>query len=247
MLFIFIRLSYVPQTGLAAMAQRFRRRIGPIGVESFQFNIPTEVGFVEHYNNLEYKRYDWQGWYQRMVDVHNRNISLRCRVSDLKRLDSNGVPFVDMQTERRLLILAEGRVGMGVLMLDSDKYEDQKDNMTFGSIKLSELLSDARKAQLGEEYWPSVEMKVRKPSGQSRAHYSLIDYDRIEKKSRELYEKYRDAKKKSLFVTPMDLWLEVRGMQVRKASEGADADGYTVDILQDALSSEDKRKTKPSV
>ncbi|PBJ79186.1 Mitochondrial SSU ribosomal protein [Trypanosoma cruzi cruzi] len=242
MLFIFIRLSYVPQTGLAAMAQRFRRRIGPIGVESFQFNIPTEVGFVEHYNNLEYKRYDWQGWYQRMVDVHNRNISLRCRVSDLKRLDSNGVPFVDMQTERRLLILAEGRVGMGVLMLDSDKYEDQKDNMTFGSIKLSELLSDARKAQLGEEYWPSVEMKVRKPSGQSRAHYSLIDYDRIEKKSRELYEKYRDAKKKSLFVTPMDLWLEVRGMQVRKASEGADADGYTVDILQDALSSEDNEK-----
>ncbi|RNF06781.1 hypothetical protein TraAM80_03702 [Trypanosoma rangeli] len=242
MLFIFIRLAYVPQSGLAAMAQRSRRRIGPIGLEPFQFNVPTEVGFVEHYNNLQYKRYDWQGWYQRMVDVHNRNVSLRCRIHDLKRLDANGVPFVDTQTERRLRILAGGRVGMGVLMLDSDKYEDQADNMTFGSLKLSELLADARKAQLGEEYWPSVELKVRKPSGQSKAHYSLIDHDRIEKRSRELYEKYREAKKKSLFVTPMDMWLEVKGVQVRKASDGADAHGYTVDALQDALDSDDAEK-----
>ncbi|RNF05668.1 uncharacterized protein Tco025E_07747 [Trypanosoma conorhini] len=242
MLFIFIRLAYVPQAGLAAMAQRSRRRIGPIGLEPFQFNVPTEVGFVEHYNNLQHKRYDWQGWYQRMVDVHNRNVSLRCRIHDLKRLDGNGAPFVDMQTERRLRILAEGRVGMGVLMLDSDKYEDQKDNMTFGSLKLSELLSDARKAQLGEEYWPSVELKVRRPSGQSKAHYSLIDYDRIEKRSRELYEKYRDAKKKSLFVTPMDMWLEVKGLQVRKSSDGADAYGYTVDALQDSLSGDDSKQ-----
>lgn len=238
MLHIFIRLAYVPHTGAAAIAQRSRRRIGPVGLQSGQFNVPTEVGFVEHYDNLQYKRYDWQGWYQRMVDVHNRNVSLRCRINDLKRLDANGMPFVDMQTERRLRILAQERVGMGVLMLDADKYEDQSDNMTFGAVKLSELLSDARKAQLGEEYWPSVELKVRKPSGQSKAHYSLIDYDRIERRSKELYEKYRDAKKRSLFVTPMDMWLEVKGMQVRKAADNADADGYTVDSLQDVLGSE---------
>ncbi|KEG07325.1 hypothetical protein DQ04_10171010 [Trypanosoma grayi] len=242
MLHIFIRLAYVPQAGAAAIAQRSRRRIGLIGLEPHQFNVPTEVGFVEQYDNLQYKRYDWQGWYQRMVDVHNRNVSLRCRIDDLKRIDGNGVPFVDMQTERRLRILAQEHVGMGVLKLDSDKYEDQADNMTFGAVKLSELLADARKAQLGEEYWPSVELKVRKPSGQSKAHYSLIDYDRVENRSKELYEKYRDAKKKSLFVTPMDMWLDVKGMQVRKATESADTEGYTVDTLQDVLGSEESER-----
>ncbi|ORC91646.1 uncharacterized protein TM35_000052420 [Trypanosoma theileri] len=239
---IFIRLTYVPQAGAALMAQRLRRRIGPVGIESYQHNVPTEVGFVEQYDNLQYKRYDWQGWYQRMVDIHNRNVSLRCRINDLKRLDANGKPFVDMQTERRLRILAQERVGMGVLKLDSDKYEDQSDNMTYGTVKLSELLADARKAQLGEEYWPSVELKVRRPSGQSKAHYSLMDYDRVERRSSELYEKYRDAKKRSLFVTPMDMWLEVKGMQVRKAVDSTDSEGYTVDALQDMMNSEDGEK-----
>ena len=107
------------------------------------------MGFVEHYNNLLYKRYDWQGWYQRMVNIHNRNVSIRCRIDDLKRLDGNGLPFTDMQTERRLRILAADRVGMGVVKLDSDKYEDQSDNITHGTGKLLELLADARKAQLG--------------------------------------------------------------------------------------------------
>ncbi|KAH9593020.1 hypothetical protein LSM04_004693 [Trypanosoma melophagium] len=236
---IFIRLTYVPQAGAALIAQRLRRRIGPVGIESYQFNVPTEVGFVEQYDNLQYKRYDWQGWYQRMVDIHNRNVSLRCRINDLKRLDANGKPFVDVQTERRLRILAQERVGMGVLKLDSDKYEDHLDNMTYGTVKLSELLADARKAQLGEEYWPSVELKVRRPSGQSKAHYSLMDYDRVERRSGELYEKYRDAKKRSLFVTPMDMWLEVKGMQVRKAADSTDSDGYTVDALQDMMNADD--------
>uniref|UniRef100_UPI003B642BE9 mS35 n=1 Tax=Trypanosoma brucei TaxID=5691 RepID=UPI003B642BE9 len=242
MMHIFIRLSYVPHAGAATIARLSRRRIGPIGLEPHQFNVPAELGFVEQYDNLQYKRYDWQGWYQRMLDVHNRNVSLRCRICDLQRLDGNGVQFVDMQTERRLRILAQHRVGMGVLKLDADKYEDQADNVTFGTTKLSELLADARKAQLGEEYWPSVELKVRKPSGQSKAHYSLIDNERIEKRSRELYEKYRDAKKRSLFVTPMETWLEVKGMQVRKSVDNADEDGYTLDALQDMMDGDDGDK-----
>ncbi|CAM45351.1 conserved hypothetical protein [Leishmania braziliensis MHOM/BR/75/M2904] len=232
---IYIRLSYVPQAAAALMAQRTRRRLGPVGTELTQFNVPTEMGMVEQYDNLQYKRYDWQGWYQRMVDIHNRNVSIKCRLDDLKRLDAYGNPFVEMQVERRLRILADHRVGMGVLKLDSDKYEDQSDNVTYGSAKLSELLADARKAQLGREYWPSVEVKVRRPSGQSKTYYSVLDDARIEAKSVELYEKYREAKKRSLFVTPMDIWLDVKGMQVRKTAQTADAQGYTVDALQDAM------------
>lgn len=232
---MYIRLAYVPQAAAASMAQRTRRRIGPIGLEPTQFNVPAEMGMVEQYDNLQYKRYDWQGWYQRMVDVHNRNVSIRCRIDDLKRLDAYGNPFVELQTERRLRILADDRVGMGVLKLDSDKYEDQSDNVTFGSTKLSELLADSRKAQLGREYWPTVEVKVRRPSGQSKTYYSVLDDARIEARSKELYEKYREAKKRSLFVTPMDMWLDVKGMQVRKATDTADAQGYTVDTLQDTM------------
>ncbi|KPI88015.1 hypothetical protein ABL78_2891 [Leptomonas seymouri] len=232
---IYIRLSYVPQAAAASMAQRTRRRIGAVGLEPTQFNVPAEMGMVEQYDNLQYKRYDWQGWYQRMVDVHNRNVSIRCRIDDLKRLDAYGNPFVELQTERRLRILADDRVGMGVLKLDSDKYEDQSDNITYGSKKVSELLADARKAQLGREYWPTVEVKVRRPSGQSKTYYSVLDDARIESRSVELYSKYREAKKRSLFVTPMDLWLDVKGMQVRKTADTADAQGYTVDTLQDTL------------
>jgi hypothetical protein len=232
---IYIRLSYVPQAAGASMAQRTRHRIGAVGLAPTQFNIPAEMGMVEQYDNLQYKRYDWQGWYQRMVDVHNRNVSIRCRIDDLKRLDACGSPFVELQTERRLRILADDRVGMGVLKLDSDKYEDQEDNITYGSTKISELLAEARKAQLGREYWPTVEVKVRRPSGQSKSYYSVLDDARIETRSKELYEKYREAKKRSLFVTPMDLWLDVKGMQVRKTADTADAQGYTVDTLQDTM------------
>lgn len=232
---MYIRLSYVPQAAAASMAERTRHRIGAVGLRPTQFNVPAEMGMVEHYDNLQYKRYDWQGWYQRMVDVHNRNVSIRCRIDDLKRLDAYGNPFVELQTERRLRILADDRVGMGVLKLDSDKYEDQSDNITYGSTKISELLADARKAQLGREYWPTVEVKVRRPSGQSKTYYSVLDDARIESRSKELYEKYREAKKRSLFVTPMDMWLDVKGMQVRKTAETADAQGYTVDTLQDTM------------
>ncbi|CAD2215558.1 hypothetical protein AGDE_13156 [Angomonas deanei] len=126
---------------------------------------------------------------------------------------------------------------MGVLKLDSDKYEDQEDNITSGVHKLSELLADSRKAQLGQEYWPTVEVKVRNPSGQSKTYYSVIDDDRVEKKSKEYYDKYKEAKKRSLFVTPIDTWLEVKGMQTRKTSEAADARGYTVDMI-DAMNTE---------
>ncbi|KAG5475292.1 hypothetical protein LSCM1_03405 [Leishmania martiniquensis] len=232
---VYIRLSYVPQAAAALIAQRTRRRIGPVGTEPTQFNVPTEMGMVEQYDNLQYKRYDWQGWYQRMVDVHNRNVSLKCRLDDLKRLDAYGNPFLEMQAERRLRIIADDRVGMGVLKLDSDKFEDQSDNVTYGSTKLSEVLADARKAQLGKEYWPTVEVKVRRPSGQSKTYYSVLDDARIESKSKELYEKYREAKKRSLFVTPMDLWLDVKGMQVRQTVKTADTLGYTADSLHDTM------------
>ncbi|CCW61002.1 unnamed protein product [Phytomonas sp. EM1] len=235
---IFVRLVYLPQAGAASIAQHFRRRIGAIGKESFQYNVPTEMGIVEQYDNLQYKRYDWQGWYQRMVDVHNRNVSIRCRIDHLRRLDNYGAPLVDLQTERRLRIICGDRVGMGVLKLDSNKYEDQADNITHGTIKLSEILAESRKAQLGPEYWPTVEVKVRRPSGQTQAYYSNLDNDRIEKRSKELYKAYTEAKKRSLFVTPMDLWLEVKGAQARKAVKSTDSEGYTIESLEQSLGDE---------
>eukprot|EP00796_Vickermania_ingenoplastis_P008740 gene8740-6146_t len=241
---MFIRLAYVPQAGAAMIAQHTRRRIGPVGLEPHQFNVPTEFGKVEQYDNLLYKRYDWQGWYQRMVDIHNRNVSIRCCIDDLKRLDAYGNPFVDLQTERRLRVVSGNRVGVGVLKLDSDKYEDQSDNITFGTTKLSELLAEARKAQLGPEYWPTVEVKVRRPSGQSQAYYSIIDNDRIEERSKELYDKYKEAKKRSLFVTPMDLWLEVKGAQTSMKTEVPDEDGYATATLQASLDETDDQRER---
>jgi hypothetical protein len=239
-----IRATYVPHAGAAAIAQSTRRRIGPVGTTAHQHNVVIEVGQVEKYDNLMFKRYDWQGWHQRMVDIHNRNISVRCKLSELRTLDSYGKPFVDMQSERRMRIVAKDRIGMGIVKLDSDKFEDQSDNMTHGVTKLSQLIADARKTGLGPEYIPSVEVKVRKPSGQSKMHYSLLDFDRVEKKSAELYIQYREAKKKSFFVTPMDMWLNVKGLQVRKTSEVADKEGYTVDGLFDALNQGGEGSTK---
>lgn len=240
---IFIRLAYVPQAGAAMIAQRTRRRIGPVGLKPTEFNIPAECGIVEQFDNLLYKRYDWQGWYQRMVDIHNRNVSLRCRLDDLRKLDAYGNPFVDLQTERRLRILCGERVGMSVLKLDSDKYEDQKDNITYGVTKLSEILAESRKAQLGMEYWPTVEVKVRRPSGQSQAYYSVLDEERIEKESKSLYESYKEQKKRSLFVTPMNLWLKTKGTQSHKKTDLTDEKGYSVASLHASLNEEDSDST----
>lgn len=240
---MFIRITHVPQAGAAMIAQHTRHRIGNVGLSSTQYNIPAEFGMVEQFDNLLYKRYDWQGWYQRMVDIHNRNVSIRCQLGDLKQLDANGNPFVDLQTERRLRILCGERVGMGVLKLDSDKYEDQEDNITFGTTKLSEIFAESKKAQLGPEYWPTVEVKVRKPSGQSQAYYSLLDNDRIEKKSAELFEKYKEAKKRKMFVTPMDLWLEIKGSATEVKHDGLhDKDGYAVTSLHESLQDSDTPK-----
>lgn len=232
---IYLRSVYVPNAAVAAIAAATRRRIGPIGTESHEFNIPIEVGQTEKYDNLLHKRYDWQGWFQRMVDIHNRNISMRCKLHELRTLDHQGRPFFDMQSERRLRIVAKERVGMGIIKLDSDKFEDQSDNLVHGSTKLSQLLADARKTHLGAEYVPTVEVKVRRPSGQSKMHYSLLDFDRVEKKSEQLFVLYKEAKKKSFFVSPKDTWLQVKGLQVRKTADAADADGYTVDNLFDTL------------
>jgi hypothetical protein len=229
---MYIRLTYVPHAGAATIARNTRRRIGPVGTAAHEQNIAVEVGMVEKMDNLLHKRYDWQGWYQRMQDVHNRNVSLRFKLHDLRTLDSQGKPFFDMQSERRLRIVAKERVGMGILKLDSDKYEDQKDNYTFGSVKISQLVADAKKTMLGPEYVPTVEVKVRRPSGQSKLQYSALDYDRLEKKSAELYQKYAELKKKSFFVPPTDVWLDVAGLQVRKNNDAADVDGYTVDLFE---------------
>lgn len=55
-----------------------------------------------------------------------------------------------------------------------------------------------------------------------------------------MYSKYRDAKRQSLFVTPMNLWLEVKGAQGRRTSDHGDAEGYTVDNLAAELANEVK-------
>jgi hypothetical protein len=230
-LLMFLRMTYIPHAGGAIIASRHRRRIGPIATRKEQFNIEAEVGFAEHYDNQQYKQWDWQGWYQRMVDVFYRNVSIRARVSDLRRLDNEGRPFVDMQTERRLRIVAESRVGAGMVKLDTDRFEDRSDNLDFGTGKLQELLSEAKKAQLGSEYWPTVEVKVRHPSGQSKMRYSLMDWARVEAESKEMLVRYKAAKAKAIFVPPNETWLRTAGETTGAAKEAstgeADADaGY---------------------
>eukprot|EP00758_Cryptobia_borreli_P012863 Tbor_TRINITY_DN5784_c1_g4::TRINITY_DN5784_c1_g4_i1::g.19778::m.19778 len=205
---IFLRLTYVPQAAHAMLKQHFRSRIGEVGTKAHQHNIPVEFGQVETFDVKEYKRYDPQGWYQRMQDVYHRNVSVKVRMEDLRSVDATGTkPFADIQTERRLRILAGDKVGMGILKLDSDKYEDASDNKIQGTMKLQQLISDAKKTELGKEYWPTVEVKVRRTSGQTRALQSLIDYDRVENRSKELYIKYKALKKKSLFVSPTELYI----------------------------------------
>jgi hypothetical protein len=235
---MFIRLTWMPHAGEALVKARSRRRIGPVGLEPYQQNIPVEIGQVEAYDNLQHKRWDWQGWYQRMVDVHNRNISLRCRMPALKQLDSDGRPFVDMQGERRLRVVAAERVGMDMLKLDSDRFEDQADNLEFGLGKFSEVIADARKTNLGEEYWPTVEVKVRRPSGQTKMRYSLVDDARIEAKSKELYERYAQAKTKKVFVTPMDTWLDIAGLTASKATGATSEEGYSIEGLYATMQKE---------
>ena len=177
-----------------------------------------------------------------MRDVYFRNVSLRCRLRDLRALDAAGRPYIDLQTERRLRILAENRVGAGVLKLDSDKFEDKSDNLDFGTAKFMELMAEAKKAQLGREYWPTVEVKVRNPSGQSKMRYSVVDWDRIEQRSAKLFEKYRELKKSQLFVRPTDTWLNISGAARATAAVTADADGYSVDDVMAAMGAETPKK-----
>jgi hypothetical protein len=233
---IYLRSTYVPHAGNALLKQRFRRRIGPVATQPHQQSLDVEVGFVEHYDIQQYKQYDWQGWYQRMVDIFHRNVSVRCRLQDLRRLDNAGRPFIDLQTERRLRVVAEDRVGRGMIKLDTDKFEDQPDNLAHGAAKLQELLSEGKKAQLGKEYWPTVEVKVRKPSGQSKMHYSVLDWDRVEDRSALMYKKYTELKKTQLFVPPTATWLTTaeRATSV-DAGAASDADGYTVGSLFESL------------
>ena len=231
---LYLRLTYVPHAGNSLLKARLRRRIGPIATLPGQTNLEGEVGFAESYDVGEYKTYDWQGWYQRLKDVHLRNVSIRVRLQDLRQLDDRGKPFTDMQTERRLRILASQRVGNQMIKLDSDRFEDTHDNEAFGMGKLQELLSEAKKAQLGKSYWPSVEVKVRRPSGQSRMLYSLLDWQRLEDRSEKVYyQKYKDVKTKSILVTPMDVWLKMAGSTTSVgrttaagASQTSSEDGY---------------------
>lgn len=244
---IYLRLTYVPHAANAVLTSRHRRRIGQIATKPHQFNLEAEVGFAEEYNTKEHKQWDWQGWYQRMMDVFHRNVSLRLRLSDMRaRLDNNGRPFVDLQSERRLRVLAAERVGGGVLKLDSDRFEDRSDNLDYGTGKLQQVLTEAKKAQLGREYWPTVEVKVREPSGQSKMHYSLLDWDRVEQKSLEMLDKYRAAKERSVFVPPTATWLEAGGSgragSAKTVSATVDSDGYTVEASSSAATTPGKRK-----
>jgi hypothetical protein len=236
---IYLRLSYVPSTGAALLAQRYRGRIGPIAKDETQTNLEAEIGFAEHYDMFEYKRYDWQGWYQRMVDIHNRNVSIRCKLSNLRVLDNQRRPFIDLQTERRLRILAGERVGNGMVKLDNDRFEDHKDNLEFGEVKIQDLFSEAKKAQLGEQYWPSVEVKVRRPSGQTRLHYSVLDWERVEQDSKTAFESYTKLKASTLFVPPTATWLRIGGTATATSATQADAEGYTVDALFESLGAGD--------
>lgn len=207
---IFVRLTVLPQTAEAVLRQRYQRRMGPVGKEATQHNIPVEVGQAEHTNNQEYKQYDWQGWYQRMWDIHLRNVTMRIRLSDLKgSLANDGHPFLDMQGERRLRILSGDRVGSGIVKLDSDRYEDREHNWEHGHFKAQQLFSESRKTLLGKEYWPTVEVKVRKPSGQSKMHYSTLDWDRVEEEAAVNYKTYVAKKKEVISVQPQMTWLQV--------------------------------------
>ena len=104
---------------------------------------------------------------------------------------------------------------------------------------MQQLLSEAKKAQLGPEYWPTVEVKVKEPSGQSKMRYSTLDWERMEKKSGEMFEKYRQAKARSIYVPPTETWLTMgSSTQAAKVSSAkVDEEGYTVDSLFDSMTS----------
>lgn len=232
---IYLRTAYTPATGNALLKSRFRRRVGQVARDKAQHNMDAEIGFAEYFDMQDYKRYDWQGWYQRMVDVQNRNVSIRCRLAALRTLDAKGKPFIDLQTERRLRILAGDRVGNSIIKLDNDRFEDQKDNLEWGTVKLQDLLSESKKAQLGEEYWPTVEVKVRRPSGQSKMLYSLIDYERVEKDAAANFEEYKKHKASKLFVPPTDTWLKLSGGATTSSAAKSVEGGYSVDALFDDM------------
>ena len=288
----FVRLSFVPHTALALLKRNYRGRIGEVFVPDAEAvaagepqprhqNLPVELGKVEHYDTHLYKRNDPQGWYQRMRDIHNRNISVKISLADLRTVSDDFAalsgtfggakasssssssdadaakkdgendellassayntnstagqqPYFGTQHERRLRVLAGDRVGMDIIKLDADRYEDADDNEKHGIVKLQQLLSDAKKVELGKAYWPTVEVKVRNPSGQSRSMQSLIDYARNEAQSKELFEQYRDLKKGALFVSPMDLYLkdrtEAAAQSTGSARTSVTAEGYVVGV-----------------
>ena len=239
---VYLRLAYCPAAATAVMKAQFRGRLGPVGLHPHQHNVPVEMGAAEHYDNLEYKQYDWQGWYQRMVDIYHRNVSIRCRISDLTQLDAQGRAFFCMQSERRLRVLAGERVGCSIIKLDSDRFEDQKDNEEYGVCKMNQLLSESKKAQLGKEYWPTVEVKVWRPSGQTKMRYSLMDWDRVEKSSADSFAKYKQLKKTAVYVPATSTWMKLDTSRTKASAQEEDKLGYTVDTLFQTMSSENAPK-----
>ena len=238
---ILLRLNYVPQSSQAMLKRNLRGRLGEVSSESKHQNVPVEVGQSEVYDVQQYKRYDPQGWYQRMQDIHHRNVSIKMRLSDLRVLNHDGTaPYGNMQTERRLRVVAGDKVGMDNIMLDSDRFEDRVDNQNYGTMKLQEVLAESRKATLGPEFWPTVEVKVRNPSGQTRAMQSLIDYGRIESTSADLYKKYRELKAKTLFVSPTQLYIHGNnsGDEVKAEAEGASQEAKKRDAQRGFLDNE---------
>eukprot|EP00759_Apiculatamorpha_spiralis_P014614 PhF_6_TR21187/c0_g1_i1/m.30552 len=234
---IFFRCSLIPNRAEAALNAMYRRRVGPVGVQYHQHNLPVEVGHASYHDMTTFRRYDHAGWYARYQDVLHRNVSLRIRMKDLRAPSHyNNAPLLDLQGERRLRILAGERVTGNIVKLDSDRYEQFNDNWEYGEVKLCQLITESKKADLGKEYWPTVEVKVRKPSGKTCLSDSLADWERIEKQAEKSFQDYKARKATGVvYVSPMMTWLSVKGLtKTTTSSSRYDAHGYASSSSRDS-------------
>eukprot|EP00760_Papus_ankaliazontas_P023968 PhM_4_TR2108/c0_g1_i1/m.6541 len=234
---IYFRLAVAPNRVQAALNALHRRRLGPVGTHYHEHNLTVEVGHATYHDMLMFRKYDWAGWFQRLVDVQNRNVSLRLRMKDLRAPSHyNDRPLLSLQGERRLRILAGERVTSGIFKLDSDRYEDYNDNWEYGAVKVCQALSEAKKTDISPEYNPTVEVKVRHASGRDRLLDSTTDYDRVEAQAKQNYERYKTLKKSgAVYVSPTQTWLSIAGQVKSTGTTGTtDSKGYTANVSKEA-------------
>ena len=248
---ILFRCTIVPNRITAALDSMHRRRVGPVGKAEHEHNVPVEVGHCSYHDMTTFRKYDMAGWYQRLMDVQHRNVSLRVRLSDLRAPSHVGnAPLLCIQGERRLRILAGERVSNGIFKLDSDRYEDYNDNWEYGATKICQALAEAKKADLGPEYWPTVDVKVRRASGRRRMMDSLVDWKRIDEASEANYKKYRELKSSgTVYVSPTLTWFKVSGMiRTAKGALKPDERGYSTNTPREAYMKmmEDRKKPEGS-